>query len=143
MNLGTQGPPGTNYADVKYGNDGAFLYIQQLAVSDFRDGLSNTLFLGEAVDVSGPDSSVVWSLGYRYSSLRTTKNPINTPPGIGITSDLYGRKMNAAFQSRHPGGAEFAFGDGHVAFISENVDQVTLNKLATRAGGEVIDASAY
>jgi prepilin-type processing-associated H-X9-DG protein len=141
LSNGTQGPPGSDYANVKFGNTGAFAYVRQFTAADFRDGLSNTFFVGEAVDVHTRDGSVVWSLGYRYSLFRTTKNPMNTPPGLGIVSNVYGRKLNGAFQSRHPGGTLFAFGDGHVSFLSENIQQVTYESLATRAGGEVIDAS--
>ncbi len=40
--------------------------------------------------------------------------------------------------SMHRGGVQFAFADGHVKFISENVDQLLLEALTTRAGNEVI-----
>ena len=47
----------------------------------------------------------------------------------------------AGVHSHHPGGANFTFADGHVSFLSETIDQETLEWLTTRAGGEVIDGS--
>jgi len=54
--------------------------------------------------------------------------------GTPATYNLQGR----AFSSSHPGGCHFAFGDGSVHFLSENVDLVTLNNLAIRDDGEVV-----
>jgi len=42
------------------------------------------------------------------------------------------------FSSNHPGGVNFAFCDGSVRFVSENIPLVTLQGLSTRASGEVI-----
>jgi len=40
--------------------------------------------------------------------------------------------VNAAFASRHPGGAIFAFADGHVTFIGDDIDLNTYRWLSTR-----------
>jgi prepilin-type N-terminal cleavage/methylation domain-containing protein len=45
------------------------------------------------------------------------------------------------FWSNHTGGAYFVFGDGSVRFLPYTTTQKTMNALATRAGGEVIDGS--
>jgi prepilin-type processing-associated H-X9-DG protein len=42
------------------------------------------------------------------------------------------------FSSRHHGGANFVFADGHVAFIPASIDPAIYQALATRAGGEPI-----
>ena len=47
------------------------------------------------------------------------------------------------FGSYHPGGANFAFGDGSVRFIKESTDLRVLAALGTRAGVEVVSASDY
>jgi prepilin-type processing-associated H-X9-DG protein len=44
--------------------------------------------------------------------------------------------------SWHPGGGNFAFGDGSVRFIPYSANQILL-PLSTRAGGEVVDGSQY
>ncbi len=143
--MGTKGPGyGTNYANVKYGNDGAFLYIKELMPRDFRDGLNCTIFVGETYDTHKRDSELVWSLAYRHSSLRSTQNPINTPPGQGaFTLSSYNRTLNGAFGSKHPGGSQFAFGDGHVSFLSENIDLISYQRLSTRDEGVPVDDVEY
>jgi len=42
------------------------------------------------------------------------------------------------FSSNHPGGVNFAFGDGSVRFISESVELAILQQLANRADGKLL-----
>jgi prepilin-type processing-associated H-X9-DG protein len=59
----------------------------------------------------------------------------------GINSGTDYRK--SAIQSMHPGGANFVFGDGHVAILGETIDQTVLVALTTRAGGDLVDVGEY
>ena len=45
-----------------------------------------------------------------------------------------------AFGSWHTGGAFFCFADGHVTFISENIDIQTYQFLGARSAGQVAGA---
>ena len=47
------------------------------------------------------------------------------------------------FRSLHPGGANFAMGDGSVKFIKSSISVNTYRALGTRAGAEVISADQY
>jgi prepilin-type processing-associated H-X9-DG protein len=45
--------------------------------------------------------------------------------------------------SKHPGGVNVAFLDGSVKFIKDSVAPTTWWAIATRSGGEVVDAASY
>lgn len=137
---GTQGPLS---ASLKYANDGVFFYNRRIKVSEITDGLSHTLFLGETIEGDLAIGSNIWSNGNRLNStMRAACNPINWPPGntsgpCGALTDSSGINIaNGAFQSRHPGGANFAYGDGHITFLPDSIDLTVYKALATRAGGE-------
>jgi len=137
---GSHGPSwGIDQKSVKHYNTGMFNYRTSYKIRDVVDGLSQTIFAGEVYKADSTESSNRWVLGSRHlDSLRTTENPVNTPPGEGIVLDLYNYKCNGAFGSEHPSGANFAFGDGHVTFLSENIDLATYQALSTRAGEETL-----
>jgi prepilin-type processing-associated H-X9-DG protein len=70
-----------------------------------------------------------------------------------ISSPDYRQLGQFGFRSQHPGGANFAMGDGSVRFLKETIDMgspVLANrdmgvyrKLSTIANGEVISSDAY
>ena len=43
-----------------------------------------------------------------------------------------------AFSSYHPGGTNFAAGDGSVKLVADTIDPTVFQALGTRAGGEVV-----
>ena len=131
-----------------------FVYARKFRIAEITDGLSNTMFVGEVRDghTTGIDpmdgntkttNSNIWSNGNRMqSTMRTTRTPLNTIPGLdggaGRVAEFDGSAVsNGGFSSYHPSGANFAFGDGHVAFISDDVDLNTYMTLATRAGDNI------
>jgi len=106
----------------------------QTAMRDITDGTSNTLMIGETdfkpAGVPSTSYGGVWGYGYIGYSWGSTFHPFNNHKN---TSTVYG-----AFRSEHTGGAHFAFADGGVRFLSENMSNVTYQALATRAGGEIV-----
>ncbi len=78
-------------------------------------------------------------------------NPL--PPGTSYpdTSDYkawtldpkYKQYGQWGFRSKHPGGANFLFGDGTVKFLKTSIDNNTFRSLGTRASGEVVSADSY
>lgn len=130
---GSIGPSQGISGNVKVWNTGMFVYVRVFRVAHCTDGLSNTMFVGEVIDSHTANGSNRWLIASRHGdSLRTTDNPLNTPPGSGVVYN----GLNGAFQSRHPGGGNFAFGDGSVRFISETIDLATYRALSTREGKE-------
>ncbi len=142
------------YADMEdashcgdYYIDGVFYPDSGVRIRDITDGTSNTLAVGESTF-----ELRLWTKGAYYEgdpekkvcsfSSKNVRWPINSDPeelcyyncssgsGRCVFNDAY-------FGSRHPGGAQFAFADGSVHFLSETVDMTLYQELATRAGGEV------
>ena len=114
-------------SEVKYRNNGLFVYFEKRRIADVRDGLSNTIAVGEVRTSDKWESSNTWSYGISNADcLRSTKNPLNTLPGDGIVEE----RQNAAFGSMHPGGGLFLFADGRVQFIDDSIELVAYQKLS-------------
>jgi prepilin-type N-terminal cleavage/methylation domain-containing protein/prepilin-type processing-associated H-X9-DG protein len=137
---GTNGPTfAIDSFKVKLDNTGPFVYKKFKRPAEITDGLSTTMFVGEVREVTHPFNLNRWLIAGRHGdSLRTTDNPLNTKPGKGVTVNLYNLKVNGAFGSHHPGGGQFAFGDGHVSFLSDNVNLTVYRQLSTRSQGEPV-----
>ena len=106
---------------------------------DARDGLSQTLMIGEwdhrgSVDKYTHGYYAHWNMGSR--SACDAAKPINS--AIGGSTDVLWR-----FASDHEGGAFFCFADGAVRFLSENMDTTTYKALSTKAGNEIVDDEDY
>ncbi len=126
---------------VKLHNTGPFVYKLRKTAGHIRDGLTSTMFVGETVDGHLPATRNIWSFAYRHAdSLRNTENPLNTRPGTRPAYAIVdGAEGSGNFASRHVGGGLFAFGDGHVTFISDSISLTTYRALSTRASQDLID----
>jgi len=147
MCMGAEGPDHYNRygaARVLYKNNGVFgYYICRRAVEvEKGDGLSNTIFLGETRNGDGGHSSNGWAIGTALAdSLRSTYVMLNTPPAWWPyvrephkTQQTNIRYMNGAFASYHPGGCNFAFGDGRVQTLNDMLDINIYRALGTYNG---------
>ncbi|MEO1497050.1 MAG: DUF1559 domain-containing protein [Planctomycetota bacterium] len=139
FNAGHRGPTSVwevNFFMTKASNSGPHLYWTRRELREVTDGLSNTLSIGEVVDGHTIESSNIWSYVLRYADcFRVTSVPINTLPGIdAIAVGTNDAEVNGAFQSEHPGGAIFSYLDGHVEFVTDDIDMDTYQNLSTING---------
>jgi prepilin-type N-terminal cleavage/methylation domain-containing protein/prepilin-type processing-associated H-X9-DG protein len=157
---GGTGPGSNSYAachhpveaPIAADNKGVFFLNSSVRYEDISDGTSQTVFLGEKL-VSTTDLG--WMSGTR-ATLRNTGTLVNgglrgmmggsvpvdgddgssgEAPGPGL--------MVGGYSSRHPGGANFAFGDGSVRFLKNSINPKVFRCLGNRADGEMISDSSY
>jgi len=128
-----------NACRIKHHNSGLHLYWTRHSIKQIIDGTSKTFSVGEIVSGHLIDSSNIWTYAYRYlDCFRTTNVALNTPPGVDAVpmpaDDGEAANANGAFASQHPGGGHFLFADGHVDFITDEIDYDTYQNYSTIAG---------
>jgi len=142
--------------------DGVFFIDSRVRMADITDGTSDTLLFGERYHldpeydrmkkVLSPDTADLpqigkWGFvmpgpGIMANLTLHSAAPINyRMPAGGNLSELLDRVC--AFGSGHTGGANFAFADGHVKFLSESISLEILQALSTRCGREVVSVGDY
>ena len=105
---------------------GVMLYDRAICIQEIQDGTSYTLIVSE-------DSA--WADGQWINGLNIFDQAyaINFPP-----DPANGIYPENEIRSQHPGGANGAFCDGSVRFLSETMQLQTLAAICTRAGGEIV-----
>jgi len=125
-------------------------------IASITDGTSNTLMAGEVLPSNAADSNF-WMFNGAYAGttvpLGFNSNTIVPVAGSACSSSTWqsptapiGCRFGASakgFISLHPGGANFAFGDGSVRFLKNSISMVTYCALGSRAGGEVVSSDSY
>ena len=143
--------------DVSAVADGPFYRNSETRFSNFRDGLSNTIMLGEhssrlsdktwvgvvpsaivhpriLTPVNGPDGAATLVLvhaGPSGGELDITGLPIIHP--LNFPTNHVGQMY-----AEHPAGGNVCMGDGSVSFISNEIDLFTFAEMSSMAEGEVI-----
>ena len=134
--------------DVK--GKGVFFLNSAIRYEDIPDGCSNTIFLGEKTRTG----DLGWISGTR-ATLRNPGGGINSSGAMGMggamVAPVGAEKLVqenpdlevGGYNSRHPGGSNFAFGDGSVRFLKTTINPEVFKLLGNRADGELVSASAY
>ena len=137
-------------------SDGVFFLNSATRIAEIFDGSSNTVMLGESLpdqtllgmDYSGNQQKVDhWHTGSEEvggypvdgqdsaevsECLGSTACPINSI----MIDDAPINDKELSFGSLHPTGINMGYADGHIRFISEDVDSQVWSAIGTREGGE-------
>jgi prepilin-type N-terminal cleavage/methylation domain-containing protein/prepilin-type processing-associated H-X9-DG protein len=145
--------------------------FSQVKIANVTDGLSNTLLFGERNHIDTNYDSFVgpgWAMepmgqwgwwgsaGGNFALSDVTMSsfaPINYKVAVNFANKPAALDQAAfatqetlricSWGSQHPGGANFALADGSVRFIKDTTTMSILRSLGTRAGGEIVEHSAY
>lgn len=136
-------------AAINTNNNGVLFLNSHIRYSQITDGASKTIILGEVAVEGKPGednkSQLGWISGTR-TTLRNTGTDLNAEihdPDMPHGNDEPPKQKRdisfvGGFSSHHPGGAHFAFGDGSVRFLSQNINVETFKNLGNRADGELV-----
>ncbi|TWT35387.1 hypothetical protein KOR34_02780 [Posidoniimonas corsicana] len=133
---GPNSPEPVNACLTKHNNTGPHLYWKAKKLRHVIDGTSKTFSTGEVIDAHTVDGSNLWTYAFRYADcFRVTNVALNTPTGVDAKAvGTNAAVVNGAFASRHIGGGNFTFLDGHVEFIADGVDFTLYQDMSTIAG---------
>ncbi len=152
-NVGQEEPWGITADDYSRIADGPLYRNCTTNTGDVRDGLSNTVFLGEHHQILSsktwvgvvPGASVCPSPRFAFSACDLAATLVNVhsgpaadevPPAIHPPNSPLCHVCQ--MYAEHPGGCHVGLGDGSVRFVSEYINQTTWAALSSRSMGEVV-----
>jgi prepilin-type N-terminal cleavage/methylation domain-containing protein/prepilin-type processing-associated H-X9-DG protein len=125
--------------------------LMGIRLAQVKDGLSNTIFVGEILPDCHDHNGGFWYFNGMGSAHASTVVPINTmttcynsqaeavAAGVPMAAQCWAKnKWNYSwgFRSSHPGGAQFVFGDGSVKLLPSSIDHQNYQRLGGRAEGQ-------
>lgn len=155
-------PHNSNRTGVDPTSLGAFQWDDGRSLAAFVDGTSNTVLASEVLagrddDTSGDgdwDVRGLWAWHQMGGAAYTHRNTPNTSSGDALQGGECEAALpdlpcdtscpnsldceHAAARSQHPGGVHSLYGDGHIAFTSNSINQTIWQWLSTVAGGEIV-----
>jgi prepilin-type N-terminal cleavage/methylation domain-containing protein/prepilin-type processing-associated H-X9-DG protein len=123
------------------------MWGNKITTAKVSDGTANTLHVGEThwVDRDSNSPGCFSTNAWMYTwSVASTVWGINTDyvSRLGLTKtehDQFNYETGCNFRSRHPGGAQFVYVDGHVEFLSDDISPRLFANLGDRNGGRLGD----
>lgn len=159
-NVGQEEPWGRTIEDYSNVADGPMYRNARLRVGDIRDGLSQTVFLGEHIPALSNKTWVGVVPGASVCPQDTARFPLAACDAAATLVNVHSGPSSAEFDpelgfapvhppnsplahvcqmySGHTGGANIVMGDGSVHFISASIHHATWAALSSRAKGEVV-----
>jgi prepilin-type N-terminal cleavage/methylation domain-containing protein/prepilin-type processing-associated H-X9-DG protein len=139
---------------------GLFYRNSRLNAGKIKDGLSNTIVVGERSSDHSPSTWTGAVAGGLCPAWMAGQSPYSPPPGPAYDNADFGEALVLAhgngthvpsadfpifdpdvFYSVHAGqGANFLFGDGSVQFLTSDINPDLYQHLCTIAGGEITDS---
>jgi prepilin-type processing-associated H-X9-DG protein/prepilin-type N-terminal cleavage/methylation domain-containing protein len=127
--------------------DGIFFRDGNIGIPNITDGTAQTIAAGERAyalgvatwvgSVTGTSLFPLTNDGVGYPRVESAPGMILGHAGGNVGPGDPRGEVNQ-FYSLHPGGVNFLFADGHVAFLKTTMSFQVFQALATRAGGEMI-----
>ena len=158
-------------APIDVTNHGVFFLNGSVSYDQIGDGSSQTLFIGERLIGPGDlgwasgTKATLRNTGELINLPKPLSLPVtplpNSPATAGDAAPAPAPNVAATkkagtppeerkvadpvggFSSHHPGGANFAFGDGSVRFVKNSISPRVFQLLANRNDGEMISADSY
>ncbi len=116
--------------DSPLGGNGLFHANSRIKMGDITDGTSNTLMIGERINLLGTVSWVGMCPEVDEPFARIVGAACHAPNDPGGHFD--------DFRSYHPQGINVTLGDGSTHFVAQSINEVVFRQLATRSGAEVV-----
>jgi prepilin-type N-terminal cleavage/methylation domain-containing protein len=111
--------------------------VRPVELKSVTDGMSNTFMIGESVASQDFHGAAFFSDG-DWATCGVPLNFFHVGLDVATMKQAPQWMMSRGFKSIHPGGAQFALGDGSVHFVNESIDRAVYEGVATRNGEESV-----